>query len=208
MTDTNKERAVEEEAPLLCTVCNAKAGRLLFYIDGKLSPIHTMMIEDPLQSGESPKTRLLIRQTPTVGRTMEDGDYPTLGALCEDLVREVYDTKHDQFAQARFAWYHNQIAKFLNSPEDKQVDERPPQVVRIHEFVMQDVMEYSISMPTGEYAGKRWKRKVNKGGQWTGKWILGEYIDDGADDGTLLIRWTPIEVIKREPLSSHGGKTE
>jgi len=66
-------------------------------------------------------------------------------------------------------------------------------VVKIHELVMPDIPEYSTSMPTGTYAGKRWKRRTTDG------WTLGEYIDDGADDGTLLIRWTPIEVIPRKP---------
>ncbi|KKL88457.1 hypothetical protein LCGC14_1924530 [marine sediment metagenome] len=63
--------------------------------------------------------------------------------------------------------------------------------VRIHEFVLDNILDYSTSLPTGTYAGKRWKRRVADG------WMLGEYIDDGADDGTLLIRWTPIEVIPR-----------
>ena len=70
-----------------------------------------------------------------------------------------------------------------------------PSVVRIHEWVLKDILEYSTSMPTGVYAGKRWKRRIHKNGQWTDKWLLGEYIDDNADDGTMLIRWTPIEVI-------------
>lgn len=66
-------------------------------------------------------------------------------------------------------------------------------VVRIHESVLKDLLEYSTSMPTGVYAGKRWKRRW-RDGEKKG-WTLGEYIDDGAEDGTLLTRWTPIEVI-------------
>ena len=74
------------------------------------------------------------------------------------------------------------------------------QSVRIHEFVLDGIMEYSTTLPTGEYAGKRWKRRQSDG------WMLGEYVDDGADDGTLLIRWTPIEVVTRE--ASQGGNDE
>jgi hypothetical protein len=74
------------------------------------------------------------------------------------------------------------------------------QAVKIHEFVFKELLEYSTSMPTGVYAGKRWKCRIHKNGQWTDKWILGEYIDDGADDGTLLERWTPIEIIPRRPI--------
>ncbi|KKL51169.1 hypothetical protein LCGC14_2298140 [marine sediment metagenome] len=73
-------------------------------------------------------------------------------------------------------------------------------VVKIHEFVFEELLEYSTSTPTGVYAGKRWKRRIHENGQWTDKWLLGEYIDDGADDGTLLTRWTPIEIIPRKPL--------
>jgi len=69
-----------------------------------------------------------------------------------------------------------------------------PKVVRIHAFVMEDLLEYSTSMPSGVYAGKRWKRKI----QGTNRWMLGEYIDDGVTDGTLLTRWTPIEVIPKK----------
>lgn len=73
------------------------------------------------------------------------------------------------------------------------------QVVKIHEFVFKELLEYSTSTPTGVFAGKRWKCRIHKNGKWTDKWLLGEYIDDDADDGTMLIRWTPIEIIPRTP---------
>lgn len=76
----------------------------------------------------------------------------------------------------------------------------PLRIVKIHEYVMSDIAEYNTTLPTGEFAGKRWKRRIHKNGKWTDKWLLGEYIDDGSDDGTLLIRWTPIEIIPRKPI--------
>ena len=78
-----------------------------------------------------------------------------------------------------------------SEPYTRQTTPKVQDVVVIHEFVMQDLLEYSTSMPTGVFAGKRWKRRVKDG------WLLGEYIDDGARDGTLLTLWTPIEVIPK-----------
>ncbi len=171
---------------------NTKQGELHFYLDGKLSSIYTLEIDEPFWTGASPKTRLHIRRA----AVDDEEDYTTFTALREDLARDVHDTKHDRFAQSRFAWYYEQLGKLLTAPEAKEAaEEKPPQVVRIHEYVMQDLLEYSTSMPTGEFAGKRWKRKIAGGG-----WMLGEYIDGGVEDGTLLIRWTPIEVIpKKKP---------
>ncbi len=80
------------------------------------------------------------------------------------------------------------LQKFILTSAAEVVFRKP---VRIHELVLDNILEYSTSLPTGQYAGKRWKRRQGDG------WVLGEYIDDGADDGTLLIQWTPIEVITR-----------
>ena len=46
--------------------------------------------------------------------------------------------------------------------------------------------EYSLTLPTGTYLGKVWKRKKN-----TGKWVLGEYVVD-PDPKMVGIVWREI----------------
>ncbi len=60
--------------------------------------------------------------------------------------------------------------------------------------------DYSVSMPTGVYPGKCWKRAefdgpILDGGQATGVWFLGWYgeSDEGAD--WCSTNWRRIEVV-------------
>lgn len=71
---------------------------------------------------------------------------------------------------------------------DLLVDERtcvatPDQFARL--------MEYSSSIPTGRYAGKRWKRFASS------KWWLGEFFEmDPPESGALEIRWRELVVVQ------------
>lgn len=63
--------------------------------------------------------------------------------------------------------------------------------------------EYSCSMPTGTWAGKRWLRNRNAfwhethpGGanpQPEPEWLMGEYVPD-AEPGYVRVVWTPVRL--------------
>lgn len=50
------------------------------------------------------------------------------------------------------------------------------------------LLEYSSSLPTGTYIGKRWKRFVGWG---TDRWLMGEYAEDD-DPKRVRIIWRRI----------------
>jgi hypothetical protein len=62
------------------------------------------------------------------------------------------------------------------------------------------LMEYSGSLPTGMYQGKRWKRAVyRRDGEGYPKvvgWQLGEYFDLPDDDKNIGIRWRELLVVE------------
>lgn len=56
------------------------------------------------------------------------------------------------------------------------------------------LLEYSSSLPTGTYIGKRWKRFVGRGDQ---RWMMGEYAED-PDPEKVLILWRRITQVSPE----------
>lgn len=61
------------------------------------------------------------------------------------------------------------------------------------------LMEYSTSMPTGKYDGKRWKRAIYKDRNYTvGGWQLGEYYEtpELTVQGLIGIRWRDLQVVE------------
>lgn len=54
------------------------------------------------------------------------------------------------------------------------------------------LMEYSSSLPTGQYAGKRWKRGHG------GHWLLGEFYETPELDaaGKIGIHWRELLVVE------------
>ncbi len=58
-----------------------------------------------------------------------------------------------------------------------------------------DLLEYSLTLPTGQRIGKRWKRDQNvhctKGNEPV--WIMGEYTEH-EDPNLIGIKWRKIEV--------------
>jgi hypothetical protein len=64
--------------------------------------------------------------------------------------------------------------------------------IEMTERELEDLLEYSLTLPTGQVVGKKWRR-LNVHVEF--HWMLGEYVDeDGAN-----IRWTPIRVIYTDP---------
>jgi len=65
-----------------------------------------------------------------------------------------------------------------------------------------DLLEYSTSLPTGTYIGKRWKRFVGPNVNWGGqqaRWVMGEYADDPSDPDRVLIIWRRITHVSPAP---------
>lgn len=68
------------------------------------------------------------------------------------------------------------------------------------------LMEYSCTLPSGTYLGKRWRKKAGARG-----WLLGEYVPD-TEPGMVGIRWRTILVVSScewcaagEPFKSLAG---
>lgn len=58
--------------------------------------------------------------------------------------------------------------------------------------------DYSCTLPSGAFVGKRWKRHVPFGGP--GYWMMGEYTDD-PDPNMIGIKWREIDIqFPRNPL--------
>lgn len=72
------------------------------------------------------------------------------------------------------------------------VDDRSAILTR-QEF--DELLEYSLSVPTGTTIGKRWKRKC------TDCWLMGEYEPDPEKkEGWVQIRWRVILEIIEPPV--------
>lgn len=50
-----------------------------------------------------------------------------------------------------------------------------------------DLLDYSHSLPTGKFTGKRWKRKCSDG------WLMGQYGEVEGD--SILIHWKKIKIL-------------
>lgn len=61
------------------------------------------------------------------------------------------------------------------------------QEIKLTQKELDNLPDYSISLPTGKTTGKQWKRKHGNG------WIMGEYGKIDGDD--ILIHWKSIKII-------------
>jgi hypothetical protein len=76
-------------------------------------------------------------------------------------------------------------------------------VVELTQRELDELLEYSCSLPTGKTIGKRWKRNIlaynpNPAAHAEGaiigpEWVMGEYIED-KDPEMIGIRWSRIKV--------------
>jgi hypothetical protein len=53
----------------------------------------------------------------------------------------------------------------------------PPGLVGLTKKELDDLPEYSLSIPTGVFLGKKWKRNVNVGTKDGPLWVMGEYTE-------------------------------
>ena len=67
----------------------------------------------------------------------------------------------------------------------------PDDVAYFDQSQFDDLMEYSTSIPTGVFAGKRWKAARGDG------WVLCEYVYDPGKPGSMLIVRKPLTIIDR-----------
>jgi len=62
---------------------------------------------------------------------------------------------------------------------------------------LRKMLEYSCTLPTGTYLGKRWRRDIHEPKRNAGQlglepeWVIGEYIPDPKHDPEMIgIRWS------------------
>jgi len=64
--------------------------------------------------------------------------------------------------------------------------------VSLTQAQVDDLLEYSLSIPTGKFIGKQWKRRCDDGG-----WARGEYVEH-SDPNLVGIEWRQIQIVELE----------
>lgn len=80
------------------------------------------------------------------------------------------------------------------------------QTAYVSQRELEELLEYSSSLPTGTTIGKVWKRKIfdQQSGRFTGRYRLGEYVPETVEPwkskGYVGIQWR--DVVIGEPADS------
>lgn len=69
---------------------------------------------------------------------------------------------------------------------------QPRPTLLITQAALKNLPDYSMSLPTGQTIGKRWRRRL--GNDTPAVWIIGEYHDQDVEPGHVGIRWYTPEI--------------
>ena len=92
--------------------------------------------------------------------------------------------------------YAAKMRKHWDQPEDNEILVDDKHALMSAEACAK-LCEYSASLPTGTWHGKRWKREVRDGPLQYSKhvaWYMGEYIPD-PDPNFIGIKWRKIIIV-------------
>jgi hypothetical protein len=84
---------------------------------------------------------------------------------------------------------------------EKAIKDNKRPVLIVSQKYLDNLYEYSCSLPTGTIVGKRWKRNIHPECNGAAgyppektKWIIGEYYDCN-EEGKIGIMWWDIKII-------------
>lgn len=89
-------------------------------------------------------------------------------------------------------------------PDTVVTDEKGPNgypTALIYRDDFQRLQEYSCTVPTGVYVGKRWKCNLNVYAPAEPNWIMGAYETAAHDPSMCALRWYDVMLVDRSPAT-------